>query len=94
VTAVNTAAFAARTLRRWGTAANEVRIMPLPYSLVIHDAEDGDGELRENPSDQADRRRIEVSLAVGGQAVGPRDVRAADDRRQRDRGGAAANSVQ
>ncbi len=28
------AALAARTVRRWGTAANVVRIMPLAYSLV------------------------------------------------------------
>ena len=35
VTAVNTVALAARTVRRWGTAEKVVRIMPLAYSLVM-----------------------------------------------------------
>ena len=35
VTAVNTAALAARTVSRCGTAANVARIMPLAYSLVM-----------------------------------------------------------
>ena len=87
VTAANTVALAARTVRRWGTAANVVRIMPLPYSLVMtRTPSTAMASCARIPPVRLNDAGVEAGLVLGAEVGVLRHVDGAHDRRQPDRG--------